>query len=158
MLLYNNKPLTIINQSSNKSRHVLRDFCSKNTVQKKVKWKKNRRWPGPGHFFLILPKHITEMSLIYLIISDWPPYFNREPIQSRLAKSGILFRNFFLSYCEEKYYQFIREKVFGPTVRNNCSSDREKLLKFQAEGQEFAKNLRSQEKFIQIVKGPNNFR
>ena len=114
MLLYNNKPLTIIDQSSNKSRHVLRDFCSKNTVQKKVKWKKNRRWPGPGHFFLILPKHITEMSLIYLIISDWPPYFNREPIQSRLAKSGILLRNFFLSYCEGKYYQFVMEKGLGP--------------------------------------------
>jgi hypothetical protein len=28
-------------------------------------------------------------------------------------------------------------------VRKNCSSDWEKLLKFKAEGQEFAKNLRS---------------
>ena len=38
-----------------------------------------------------------------------------------------------------------------------CSSDREKLLKFQAEGQEFAKFLRSLEQFIQTVKGQNNF-
>ena len=30
-------------------------------------------------------------------------------------------------------------KLFWPTVRKNCSSDREKLLKFEAEGQEFAK-------------------
>ena len=30
-------------------------------------------------------------------------------------------------------------KLFLPTVRKNCSSDREKLLKFEAEGQEFAK-------------------
>ena len=37
---------------------------------------------------------------------------------------------------------------------NNCSSDREKLLKFEAEGQEFAKSL---EQFIQTVKGQNNF-
>ena len=37
------------------------------------------------------------------------------------------------------------------------SSDREKLLKFKAEGLEFAKNLRSQEQFIQTVKGRNNF-
>ena len=31
-----------------------------------------------------------------------------------------------------------------------------KLLKFEAEGQEFAKNLRSLEQFIQTVKGQNN--
>ena len=34
-------------------------------------------------------------------------------------------------------------KLFWPTVRKNCSSDREKHLKFKAEGQEFAKFLRS---------------
>ena len=45
--------------------------------------------------------------------------------------------------------------VLLPTVRNNCSSDREKLLKFEAEGREFAKVLRSLEKFIQTVKGEN---
>ena len=39
----------------------------------------------------------------------------------------------------------------------NCSSDREIFLKFEAEGQEFAKILRSLEKFIQTVKGQNNF-
>ena len=42
-------------------------------------------------------------------------------------------------------------------MRKNCSSDREKLLKFEAEGQEFAKYLRSHEQFIQTVKGQNNF-
>jgi hypothetical protein len=42
-------------------------------------------------------------------------------------------------------------------VRKNCSSDREKLLKFKAEGREFAKFLRSLEQFIQTVKGQNNF-
>ena len=48
-------------------------------------------------------------------------------------------------------------KLFWPTVRKNCSSDREKLLKFKADGREFAKSLRSLEEFIQIVKGQNNF-
>ena len=33
----------------------------------------------------------------------------------------------------------------------NCSSDREKLLKFEAEGQEFVKILRSPEHFIQTA-------
>ena len=42
-------------------------------------------------------------------------------------------------------------------MRNNCFSDREKLLKFEAEGREFAKILRSLEQFIQTVKGQNNF-
>ena len=45
-----------------------------------------------------------------------------------------------LTYCEKNY-----------------SSDREKLLKFEAEGREFAKFLRSLEQFIQTVKGQNNF-
>ena len=39
----------------------------------------------------------------------------------------------------------------------NCSSDRENLLKFEAEGREFAKFLRPLEQFIQTVKGQNNF-
>ena len=42
-------------------------------------------------------------------------------------------------------------------MRKNCSSDREKLLKFEAEGREFAKILRSLEQFVRTVKGQNNF-
>ena len=42
-------------------------------------------------------------------------------------------------------------------MRKNCSSDREKLLKFEAEGREFSKFVRSLEQFIQTVKGQNNF-
>ena len=38
----------------------------------------------------------------------------------------------------------------------NCCSDREKLLKLEAKGREFAKNFKSLEKFIQTVKGQNN--
>ena len=39
-------------------------------------------------------------------------------------------------------------KLFWPTLRKNGFSDQEKLFKFEAEGQEFAKPLRSLEKFI----------
>jgi hypothetical protein len=42
-------------------------------------------------------------------------------------------------------------------VRKKCSSDREKLLKFEAEGREFAKFLRLLEQFILAVKGQNKF-
>ena len=48
-------------------------------------------------------------------------------------------------------------KLFRPTVRKKCSSDREKLLEFEAESREFSKFLRSLEQFIQTVKGQNNF-
>ena len=40
---------------------------------------------------------------------------------------------------------FVRSDFF----QNPYFSDQEKLLKFEAEGQEFAKNLRSLEQFIQ---------
>ena len=48
-------------------------------------------------------------------------------------------------------------KFFWPTLRKNCSSDQEILLKFEAEGREFANFLRSLEQFIQRVKGQNKF-
>ena len=48
-------------------------------------------------------------------------------------------------------------KLFWPTLRKDCTSDREKLLKFEAECQEFAKFLRSLEQFIQTLKGQKNF-
>ena len=48
-------------------------------------------------------------------------------------------------------------KFFWPTLRKKCFSDREKLLKYEAEGREFTKILRSQEQFVQTVKGQNNF-
>ena len=41
-------------------------------------------------------------------------------------------------------------------MRKKNSSDREKLLKFEAEGREFANVLRSLEQFIQTVKGQYN--
>ena len=56
-----------------------------------------------------------------------------------------------------KNYGILLPKLFWPTVRKNCSSDREKFLKFEAEGREFSKILRSLEQFIQTVKGQNNF-
>ena len=48
-------------------------------------------------------------------------------------------------------------KLFSPTVRKKCSSDREKLLKFKVEGLEFSKIQRSLEQFIQTVKGQSIF-
>ena len=48
-------------------------------------------------------------------------------------------------------------KFFWHTVRKNCCSDQEKLLKFEAEGREFSKVLKSVEQFIQTVKGQNIF-
>ena len=60
-------------------------------------------------------------------------------------KLGTMLENIFLP------------KLFWPTVRKNCSSDREKVLKFQAEGQEFLNLLRALEQFIQTVKVQNHF-
>ena len=64
---------------------------------------------------------------------------------------GILAKGF------RSNFGILLSKLFWPTVRKNYSSDREKLLKFEAEGREFAKFLRSLEQFIQTVKGQNNF-
>ena len=52
-------------------------------------------------------------------------------------------------FCYQNYSDLLRKK--------KCSSDRENLLKFESEGPEFAKILRSLEQFIQTMKGQNNF-
>ena len=57
----------------------------------------------------------------------------------------------------QRKFGILLPKLFWPTVRKNCSSDRKKLLKFEDEGQEFVNSLRSLEQFIQTVKGQNNF-
>ena len=48
-------------------------------------------------------------------------------------------------------------KIVLTYCEKNCFSEREKLLKFEDEGLEFAKILRSLEQFIQTVTGQNNF-
>ena len=67
------------------------------------------------------------------------------------AANGQKFR--FKMELPRKSYNFgiLLPKLFWPTVRKNCSSDREKVLKFEAEGQEFAKILRSLKQFVQKV-------
>ena len=51
------------------------------------------------------------------------------------------------------YFKFgiLLPLIFSATVRKKISTDREKLLKFKAEGREFAKFLRSLEKCIQYL-------
>ena len=61
-----------------------------------------------------------------------------------------------ISARDVRKWYFVTKIVMTLPVRNNCSSDREKLLKFQAAGREFAKFLKSLEQFIQTVKGQNN--
>ena len=61
--------------------------------------------------------------------------------QIQVGMNGVLLpKLFWLCYCEKK-----------------CSSDWEKLLKFEAEGWDAAKILRSVEQFIQTVKGRKYF-
>ena len=47
-------------------------------------------------------------------------------------------------------------KLFWPTMRKNCSCDQEFVLKFEAEGREFSKFLRSLEQFIQSIVASTN--
>ena len=80
-----------------------------------------------------------------------------------MTKLKVKFRWFNCPVCRidleplTKMACILLPKLFWPTVRKNCSSDREKLLKFEAEGREFAKFLRSLEQFIQTVNRQKNF-
>ena len=71
----------------------------------------------------------------------------------------LIFPIFFLTFFPLALYKndILLPKLFVRTVRKKCSSDQEKISKFEAEGREFAKCLRSLEQFIPPVKGQTNF-
>ena len=54
-------------------------------------------------------------------------------------------------------WHFVTKIVLTYCEKKNCSRDREFFLKFEAEGQEFAKILRSLKQFLRTVKGQNTF-
>ena len=60
--------------------------------------------------------------------------------------------DYFVLIIEGEIIVILLLKLFWPTMRKNCYSDWENLLKFKAEGREFANVLRSLEQFIQTVK------
>ena len=59
--------------------------------------------------------------------------------------------------CNAKKAWYFVSKIVLTYWEKKCFSDQEKLLKFEAEGREFAKFLRSLEQFIGTVKGKTNF-
>ena len=82
--------------------------------------------------------------------------FEAENNWELVAISKSIFCNNIDNIPESKKWYFVT-KVVLTYCEKNYSSDQENLLKFEAEGQEFANFLRSQEQFIQTVKGQNNF-
>ena len=56
----------------------------------------------------------------------------------------------------KKNWYFV-SKIVLTYSEKNCSIDCEKLLKFETEDQEFAKNFRSLEQLIRTEKGQYNF-
>jgi hypothetical protein len=110
----------------------------------------NGNSPIPGFSTKIVPSlhGFTQHGIFYSpksVLSGDPLYFvnwhSVEPTTiGHTFRNGILFPN-----------------LFWPTVRKKCSTDLEKLLKFEVKGQEFSKILRLLKQFIQTVKGQNNF-
>ena len=83
--------------------------------------------------------HDWQSICVHYICHDLDVHTGTFPHQYQV-KLWYFVTKIILNYCEKKKY-----------------SDWEKLLKFETEGQEFAKFLRWLEQFFQIVKGQNNF-
>ena len=95
-------------------------------------------------------KKILPISLFTLVEADGAPLPELlDPIEQVIL---VIFLSKVLCFSEK--INKIWNMVF---CYQNYSSDREKLLKFEAEGRKFAKVLRSLEQFIQPVEGQNNF-
>ena len=87
---------------------------------------------------------IAPNCLFYCTI--WFKFTNHIRLETEISLKFLTTRN-----------DILLSKLFWFTVRRNCSSDWEKNLKFEAEGREFAKLLRSLKQFYQTVKGHKFF-
>ena len=97
-------------------------------------------------------KEASWLEVIFLVISQ-----KSKPNLNVHQKKAIFWNLDWFLLADMTRNGILLPKLFWPTVRKNCSSDPENLLKFEAEGREFAKFLRSREQFIQTMKGQNKF-
>ena len=92
---------------------------------------------------------------------EWHLFLSSLPFEEGVSTNAVNKEK--VSYINSRlFFKELRNgillpKLFWRTVRKKCSSDWEKLLKFKAEGPEFANILRSPEQFVQKVKGQNKF-
>ena len=93
----------------------------------------------------------TQFKRKYLSTSAVTTYLIHNEVRVFYKLHRSIFHDFFTNPI------VLTQKLEMAFCYQNCSSDREKLLKFEAEGREFSKFLRSLEQFIQTVKGQNNF-
>ena len=125
--------------------------------------------------FRYVPERLRPREFPQYGTSDWMRELGKvtAEIKGKMMTAGTImisyqplgeYPNFFRSIIsnqvkiiQKKKNGILLPKLFWPTVRKNCFCVRSKLLKFEAEGREFAKFLRSLEQFIQTVKGQNNF-
>ena len=134
--------------------------------------------PRPGYTFIPCPKSILDSrvfkktsffyeafkkSLQFLFISSSVICicFGRKRILFNLPTDRVLEITKGVAWIQFQGMQRLCESEMIFCYQNcsdilwekKCSSDRGKLLKFEAEGQEFAKFLKSLEQFIQTIKG-----
>ena len=143
-------------------------------IQEELIWAANwfvKNLPQFGFSVLILDQSSKLFGQRFTIVSPICTRNENKLIEKESAWNKIV-KHILISYVELPHsnaccfdrlsYVFCTKngillpKLFWFTVRKKNSSNREELLKFEAEDQEFSKNLRSLEQFIQTVKGQNN--
>ena len=100
-----------------------------------------------------LPRCVV-LNHSYFIISWINETHSTAPPNDSLEQVHI-YPIFYFTFYHCTVWYFVTRIVL--TCEKNCSSDREKLWKLEAEGWEFAKFLRSLEQSIPTVKGQNYF-
>ena len=86
----------------------------------------------------------------FWLVRSWPMY-----VLITWFHESWIFCLFYLFFLRNG---ILSPKLFWPSVRKTCSSDQEKLLKFEAEGRVNICNfLWSLQQFIQTLKGQKNF-
>ena len=90
------------------------------------------------HFKIHILRFLTKKVLWDFRFDNFEEIFHQFSLFER-EKTDLKFQAvWFLPILNHKKNGILLPKLFWPTVRKKCSSDREKLLKFEIEGREFA--------------------
>ena len=102
-----------------------------------VKVQRSLAFPNPTPAF-IRPRATWQIDLLYCGTENQDNTLSQIPRKTRKQVSSLSFNmphvlSVFRTYLQTKN-GILLPKLFWPAVRKNCPGDREKLLKFEAEG------------------------
>ena len=132
--------------------HLVKPYPSRNSI---ISWAKHNSYIPLFNFDAYFMLEELHLKCSWPIWRDWSGHIWHSLPSLEYSHSDLIRKTTSFKHTNGKKEE---KRIFCLQSGSDLyTSDREKLLKFETEGQEFAKFFRSVEQFIQAVKGQYNF-